>query len=104
MDNHEKFKALFKKFIEGTRWLNKKKLDGSVTQKDKDDFQCSVVEPMDAMWATFTDEEKEYWDRVRYAVDLFEGTIVDEAEEERRRQREEKQRNKKKWKRYSRRS
>jgi hypothetical protein len=102
VDQHERFKALFKKFIEGTRWLNKKMMDGSATQKDKDDFQRSVVEPLDEMWGSFNDEEKAYWDKVRYAVDLFDGTIVDEAEEERKLQREEKQRKKKRWRKYSR--
>ncbi len=76
MDKHERFKTLLKRFTEGVRWLNKETLDGSATEKDKDDFQRSVVEPMDRLWETFTDEQKDYWGTVQHAVDLFGGTII----------------------------
>jgi hypothetical protein len=56
------------------------------------------------LWATFTDEEKQSWDTVKYAVELFEGTIVLEEEEQRKRQLEQKKKGKKKrWKSYFRR-
>lgn len=96
MDKHDQFKRLYKKFVDGTRWLNK----STPTQQDKDEFNRLVVEPMDALWATFTDEEKAYWNKVRYAVDLFNGTIVDEEQERIKHQREAR-RKKKRWKRYS---
>ena len=52
---------------------------------------------------TFTDEEKDYWGKVKYAVDLFEGTIVLEDEEKKRKQAEEQsKRKKKRWRNYSR--
>jgi hypothetical protein len=35
-----------------------------------------VVEPMDALWTTFTDDEKGYWLKVSDAVRIFDGAIV----------------------------
>lgn len=102
MDKHEQFKRLYKKFLDGSRWLNKKMQEGTATEKDKDEFNQQVVESMDAMWATFTDEEKDYWGKVKYAVDLFEGTIVLEDEVKSNKQDEERSRRKKKrWRKYS---
>ncbi len=102
MDKHEQFKRLYKKFLDGSRWLNKKMQEGTATEKDKDEFNQQVVEPMDALWATFTDEEKDYWGKVKYAVDLFEGTIVLEDEVKSNKQDEERSRRKKKrWRKYS---
>jgi len=102
MDKHEQFKRLYKKFLDGSRWLNKKMQEGTATEKDKDEFNQQVVDPMDALWATFTDEEKDYWGKVKYAVDLFEGTIVLEDEVKSNKQDEERSRRKKKrWRKYS---
>lgn len=70
------FKTLFKKFIDGTRWLNERMAKGINVDQDKKDFQRMVVEPMDKMWATFSDEEKKYWDTVDTAVKIFNGRIV----------------------------
>jgi hypothetical protein len=70
------FKTLFKKFIDGTRWLNERMAEGINVDQDKKDFQRLVVEPMDKMWATFTDEEKKYWDAVDRAVKTFDGRIM----------------------------
>ncbi len=98
MDKHERFKVLLKRFTDGVRWLNKRTMDGTVTQKDKDDFQRSVVEPMDRMWETFTDEEKEYWGIVRYAADLFGGTVILEDPAERKTNR--KVSRKRRWRKY----
>ena len=103
MDKHEEFKRLYKRFIDGVRWLNQKIQEGKARDKDKEEFNKRVVEPMDALWATFTDEEKDYWGKVKYAVDLFEGTIVLEDEEKKRKQAEEQsKRKKKRWRNYSR--
>lgn len=78
-------------------------LEGTATQKDKDEFNERVVAPMDAIWATFTVEEKDYWGKVQYAVDLFEGTIVLDDEMKKRKQIEERsKRKKKRWRNYSR--
>ena len=103
MDKHEEFKRLYEKFVDGSRWLNQKIQEGTAREKDKEEFNKRVVEPMDALWATFTDEEKDYWGKVKYAVDLFEGTIVMEDEEKKRKQAEEQsKRKKKRWRNYSR--
>lgn len=102
-ESFEEFKRLYKRFIDGSRWLNKKIQEGTAREKDKEEFKKRVVEPMDAIWATFTDEEKDYWGKVQYAVDLFEGTIVLEDEARKRKQIEERsKRKKKRWRNYSR--
>jgi len=102
-ESFEEFKRLYKRFVDGSRWLNKKTQEGTAREKDKDEFNERVVAPMDAMWATFTDEEKEYWGKVKYAVDLFEGTIVLEDDVKKTKQFEERsKRKKKRWRNYSR--
>lgn len=75
-DKFERFKKLYKKFIEGTDWLSKRMQKGLNIEKDKKEFIPSVVEPMDAMWATFTKEEKDYWNKVEEGIKTFGGTIV----------------------------
>ena len=72
----EEFKRLYKRFIDGTRWINDKMAKGINADQDKTDFNRLVVEPMDAMWAEFTDEDKEYWAKVSDAVRIFNGRIV----------------------------
>ncbi len=72
----DKYKALYKRFIDGTRWINDKMANGINADWDKADFNRLVVEPMDAMWAEFTDEEKDYWLKVNDAVRIFNGRIV----------------------------
>ena len=102
MDKHEEFKQLYKKFVDGTRWLNTKVQEGTATLQDKEELTRLVIEPMDAMWATFTDEEQAYWDKVRRTVDLFNGTIVLEVQEKRKQMDvDKKKRKKKRWRDYS---
>ena len=72
----DQYKVLFRKFVDGTRWINERMAKGSNVDKDKEDFNRTVVEPMDAMWAEFTDEEKDYWLKVSDAVRIFNGRIV----------------------------
>ena len=72
----DKYKALYKRFIDGTRWINDKMAKGINADQDKADFNRLVVEPMDAMWAGFTEEEKDYWLKVNDAVRIFNGRIV----------------------------
>ena len=72
----DKYKALYKRFVDGTRWINDKMAKGINADQDKADFNRLIVEPMDALWAEFTDEEKEYWDKVKDAVRIFNGRIV----------------------------
>ena len=76
MDKHEQYKRLYKKYVDGKRWLERGERKGTVTEQDRRDFNERVVEPMEKMRATFTPEERLYWDRVRMAVELFGGTII----------------------------
>lgn len=72
----DRFNGLFKRFVDGTRWINEKITKGFNTDKDKEDFMRLIVEPMDAVWAEFTDEDKDYWLKVSDAVRIFNGRIV----------------------------
>jgi len=102
MDKHEEFKQLYKKFVDGTRWLSTKVQEGTATLQDKEELTRLVIEPMDVMWATFTDEEQAYWDKVRRTVDLFNGTIVLEDQAQRKQMDvDKKKRKKKRWRDYS---
>ena len=76
MDKFDSFKALYKRFVDGTRWINERMAKSINVDQDKADFKRLVIEPMDAMWAEFTDEEKEYWIRIDDAVRIFNGRIV----------------------------
>jgi len=76
MDKFDRFKVLYKRFIDGTRWLNERMSKGINVDKDKVDFNALVVEPMEALWAEFSDEEKDDWLRVADAVRIFNGRIV----------------------------
>jgi len=75
-EQFRKFKAIYKRFVDGTRWINDRMAKGINIEKDKADFQKTVVEPMDAMWAEFSDEDREYWNKVSDAVRIFNGRIV----------------------------
>jgi len=75
-EQFRKFKAIYKRFVDGTRWINDRMAKGINIEKDKADFQRTVVEPMDAMWAEFSDEDREYWNKVSDAVRIFNGRIV----------------------------
>ena len=61
MDKQEQFKQLHKKFIDGTRWLNRQMSKRMNVDKDKQDFIRLVADPLDAMWDTFINEEKDYF-------------------------------------------
>ncbi|HRZ15851.1 MAG TPA: hypothetical protein P5110_10115 [Candidatus Omnitrophota bacterium] len=75
-EQFRKFKAIYKRFVDGTNWNNYMMGKGVNIDKDKAVFQRTVVEPMDAMWAEFSDEDKEYWSKVGDAVRIFNGRIV----------------------------
>ncbi len=76
MDKFDSFKALYKRFVDGTRWINERMAKGINVDQDKEDFKRTVVEPMDAMWAEFSDEDKDYWTRVSDAVRIFNGKVI----------------------------
>ena len=79
MDKHEEYKRLYKKYVDGKRWLERRERQGTVTEKDRTEFKERVIDPMEKIRATFTEEERAYWERVRMAIDLFNGTIVLES-------------------------
>ena len=70
------FKALNQQFSAGMKWLNRQMARGINVDKDKQEFQANVVEPMDTLWSTFNAEEKDYWLKVDMAVKIFDGKIL----------------------------
>lgn len=76
MDKHEQFKNLYRKFVDGNRWLNTQMSKGVDVGRHKQEFDEKVVKPMDEIWVTFTPEEKADWDRVNMIVKMFDGRIV----------------------------
>lgn len=73
---HQVFGELLKRFVDGTRWINKQMALGADVERDKRDFNRSVVEPMDGLWLELTPSEKDYWDKVMMAVRIFKGRII----------------------------
>ena len=69
------FKVLYQQFLAGMRWLNSQMARGINVDKDKQEFEAKVVGPMDALWSTFTNEEKDYWLKVDKVVKVFDGKI-----------------------------
>jgi hypothetical protein len=63
-DKLERFKKIYTQFIHGTKWLNGQMAKGINVDREKKEFISSVINPMDALWATFTDQEKDYWAKV----------------------------------------
>ena len=73
---HQVFGELLKRFVDGTRWLNDQVVRGINVERDKDEFNRFVVEPMDKLWLELTPSEKDYWDKVMMAVRMFKGRVV----------------------------
>ena len=100
MDKHEQFKRIYKKYIDGKRWIAKKEQEWTITQQDRDDFEVLVASPLKKLWAMFNAQEKEDWLKVHKIVDMFEGTLV--FDDEIKKPAVKRSLNKR-WKRYSRR-
>ena len=67
-DKFKRYKDIYTKFIHGTKWLNKQMANGVNVDREKKEFISSIINPMDALWSTFTDEEKDYWSKVDKAI------------------------------------
>lgn len=73
---HAEFKQLYKKYVNGTRWLNQQAGQGVCIDKDKAEFEEQVVKPMAVIWETFTDNEKDALRKVDMVVKKFNGRIL----------------------------
>jgi len=73
---HQVFGELLKRFVDGTRWLNKQMALGADVERDKRDFNRTVVEPMDGLWLSLTQSEKDYWWTVVRATQIFKGRLI----------------------------
>ena len=67
-DKYKQFKKLYTEFIHGTDRLSKQMANDVDIEQEKKEFISSVIEPMDALWLTLTDEEKNYWSKVDDAI------------------------------------
>lgn len=76
MDKHEQFKNLYRKYVDGTRWLNAQAGKGVDVTRHRQDFDEMVVKPMDAIWSTLTPDEKESWEKINKIVKMFNGRIL----------------------------
>ena len=72
----KRFESLYKRFVDGTRWINEQMARGVNVERDKDEFKRFVVEPMDKMWGELTQSEKDYWSTVMTAVRMFKGRPI----------------------------
>ena len=72
MDRHDQYKRLLKQYVDLSHWLG---MAGSAGQ-DWVKVKKKLFDSMASMEALFTSEERAYWERVRMAVELFDGTIV----------------------------
>lgn len=76
MSNIEKFIRLYKKFIDGMRWLNSRKLKGIETSQDEADFERDIASPMNEIFSHMTESEKKSIDAVTEVVWGFTGEII----------------------------
>ena len=72
----KRFESLYKRFVDGTRWINEQMARGVNVERDKDEFKRFVIEPMDKMWGELTQGEKDYWSTVMTAVRMFKGRLI----------------------------
>jgi hypothetical protein len=49
---------------------------GADVERDKRDFNRTVVEPMDGLWLSLTQSEKDYWWTVVRATQIFKGRLI----------------------------
>lgn len=75
MTNFEKTVRLYKKFIEGTRWINAKKLRGDNVEKWEKKFKNEVNDPLEEVWSKLNEFESKNMCKISKMITLFTGTI-----------------------------
>ncbi len=75
MKHIEKAVKLYKKFIDGARWLNCKMLKGDDCQTDLLEFDEDVCQPLDDLWEKLEYSEREVLDEITKMVGIFDGSI-----------------------------
>lgn len=73
---HDTFKALYKKFIDGIRWLDQQYACGIDIEHDIDEFERLVFKPIMELLDTLTEEEREYWEKVHMVTTSFNARVV----------------------------
>lgn len=73
-DQH--FINIFKKFINGSHWLQSRSNSGIDTTADRQEFEAQVVRPMDQAWLELDDAQREFWTHARRTAEVFEARMV----------------------------
>lgn len=79
MGDNTEFQVIFTSFCNGLAWLERKKASGEPWENDRRDFEVLVAQPLDAMWATMSSEEKTKWLWVLSVVQKFGAEILPDA-------------------------
>ena len=78
ISNHtmDEYFRLYKKRIEGMRWLEQRAKDGFDTTQDEADYIRLVENPMREAWDKLSEEEQQHCLRLDSIVDAFNARIV----------------------------
>lgn len=76
MTNIEKAVKLYKKYIDGIRWLDDRKIRGIDVVSHEADFDLRVVEPMDKLWEELSPGDRDNLDKITELVWGFSGSIT----------------------------
>ena len=72
----DEYFRLYKKHIDGMRWLEQRSKDGLDITQDEADFIRLVREPMRKAWDKLTPEEQQYCLKIDTIVDQLDARIV----------------------------
>ncbi len=70
------FLVIYKRFVNGSRWLGKRKLDGFDVRRDLIRFKEDVRAPLVVSFAGLSAEDKDFIKKVTMIVKEFEGEVV----------------------------
>lgn len=76
MSNFEQFNGLYRRYVEGSRWLKEQGIRGNNVSQDLKDFTELVVKPMEEAWLKLNDEEKKFFRPEEQAVEVADASIV----------------------------
>ena len=71
-----RFKALYKKFIDGIRWLDQRYAYGIDIEHDIDVFEQVVFKPIMELLDTLSEEERAYWEKVHMVTTAFNARVM----------------------------
>jgi hypothetical protein len=66
---------IYKKYINGRKWLENRRKRGIDISKDLQDFQERVMVPLNAKWKKLNKEELKDWAFIHKVTKMFDATI-----------------------------